>query len=197
MIPMEPEENDMPRIQGSTIILREFRQEDLPSMRKWINNEAVTRYLGVRYVRPQTWEQTEDYLRRLLNGDVAGEQLVIADIANYNYLGQISLQAMDSYTRQAELALVVAPEYWGKGVATQAIPLMLRHAFCNLNLNRVWLKAFSEHSRALHVYEKLGFVREGTLRADAFLNGRYRDTVVMGMLKDEFFRLYPQNETEA
>lgn len=176
----------MPRLAGKNVVLREFRWEDLPDMRRWITDGRATRYLGARYVRPQTWEQTESYLRGLLNGDAGGEHLVVADRGTLSYLGQISLQSIDHLSRQAELALVIAPEHWGKGAGREAIQLMLRHAFFDLNLNRVWLKAFAEHGRALHLYEKAGFVKEGVLRQDAFLEGRYRDTVIMSALREDF-----------
>lgn len=176
----------MPRLTGENVVLREFRWEDLPDMRRWITDERATRYLGARYLRPQTWEQTEARLRALLNGDVGGEHLVVADRGTLAYLGQISLQSVDSLSRQGELALVLLPEHWGKGAAREAVRLMLEYAFTRLNLNRVGLKVVSENARALRLYEAAGFVREGVLRQDVFLEGGYRDTVVMSMLRDEF-----------
>lgn len=176
----------MARLAGENVMLREFRWEDLPEMRRWICDGRATRYLGTRFIRPQTWEQTEQMLRGLLMGEAGGESLVIADIGTLGYLGQISLQGVDRFSQQAELAVIVSPEHWGKGVATEAIGLMLRYAFHALNLNRVWLKVFAEHEAAVRLYRKCGFVQEGVLRQDAFLEGRYRDTIVMSVLRDEF-----------
>lgn len=178
----------MARLAGKNVMLREFRWEDLPDMRRWICDGRATRYLGTRFVRPQTWEQTEQMLRGLLAGEVGGESLVIADIGTLGYLGQISLQGVDRFQQQAELAVIVSPEHWGKGVATEAIQLMLRYAFHALNLNRVWLKVFAEHEAAIGLYRKCGFVQEGVLRQDAFLEGKFRDTVIMSVLREDFDR---------
>lgn len=181
----------MARMAGDNVMLREFRWEDLPDMRRWITNERVTRYLGARFVRPQTWEQTESMLRGLLTGDAGGENLVIADINTLNYLGQISLQGVDRFSQQGELAVIVVPEHWRKGIAREAIELMLGYAFHSLNLNRVWLKVFAEHTAAVKLYQKCGFKKEGVLREDAFLEGKYRDTVIMSVLRREYDRTHP------
>jgi RimJ/RimL family protein N-acetyltransferase len=76
----------------------------------------------------------------------------------------------------------------GRGLGTDATALVLRHAFDTLNLNRVWLHVFEDNPGAIHVYEKLGFVREGVLREDNFRGGRYRDTVAMGILRADWRR---------
>ena len=60
------------------------------------------------------------------------------------------------------------------------------YAFRTLNLNRIWLHVFEFNERALRAYEKVGFVREGVLRQDVFREGRYWNTVVMGILRDEW-----------
>lgn len=184
----------MPRLTGENVVLREFRWEDLPDMRRWITDADVTRYLGARFIRPQTWEQTESYLRGLLSGDVGGESLVVADRGTLNYLGQVNLQSIDQLSRQGELALVIAREHWGKGAGREALELMLRHAFFHLNLNRVWLKVFPENVRAVRLYEGAGFAREGLLRQDAFLEGRYRDALIMGMLREDYLRAHPMDD---
>lgn len=181
----------MARLAGKNVMLREFRWEDLPDMRRWICDGRATKYLGTRFIRPQTWEQTESMLRGLLTGDAGGENLVIADIGTLGYLGQISLQGVDRFAQQGELAVIVSPEHWRKGVGREAIALMLRYAFHSLNLNRVWLKVFAEHEAAVKLYEKCGFVQEGVLRQDAFLDGKYRDTIIMSVLRDDYDRQNP------
>lgn len=52
----------MGRMIGKTVVLREYRREDLSAIRSWINDGETTRYLGGSFRRPQTWEQTETML---------------------------------------------------------------------------------------------------------------------------------------
>ncbi|MNP53465.1 Spermidine N(1)-acetyltransferase [compost metagenome] len=67
---------------------------------------------------------------------------------------------------------------------------MLWHAFEKLNLHRVELGVFAFNKRAIHVYEKLGFNREGVQRDLLFLNQEYHDSILMSMLEHEYREMY-------
>ena len=95
----------MGRQLGERVVLREYRAEDISALRAWVNDGETTRYLGGAYRRPQTWEQTEDWLNRRLNGDLGGESFVIAEKDSQKYLGQCDLMMIDSVARKAEIAL--------------------------------------------------------------------------------------------
>ena len=185
----------MPRMLGERIMLREFEQNDLSEMRKWITDPDSTRYLSDTFVVPQTWEQTASFLDALLSGSKPGVHLVIADIMTGDYLGQCDLMNVTDYSRKAELAIVLGPEHQGKGYGGEAIELLLELAVCHLNLNRVHLRVSSQNARALACYERAGFAREGVLRQDSFSGGEYRDTVIMGILRDEWLRTHKRPAT--
>lgn len=170
---------------GERVILREYRAEDIGALRAWVNDGETTRYLGGAYRRPQTWEQTEDWLNQRLNGDLGGESFVIAEKENLKYLGQCDLMMMDSVARKAEMAIVLLPEARGKGIATEAARLLCRYAFNELNLNRVFLKCAAKNEAALRLYRRLGFREEGVLRQEMFIGGEFEDVIVMGLLKNE------------
>ncbi len=79
-------------------------------------------------------------------------------------------------------------EYWGKGYGTDAMQLILRYAFTELNVYRVSLDALGTNARAIRSYEKCGFVREGEVRAAARYDGQYFGEVYMGVLRDEWLK---------
>ena len=176
----------MGRMIGKTVVLREYRREDLSAIRSWINDGGTTRYLGGSFRRPQSWEQTEEMLERRLNGDVGGEGFVIADRESMAYLGQCDLMMIDNVARRAEIAVVLVPEARGRGAAFEGLSLLLSYAFDTLNLNRVWLRCAAENAPAISLYERLGFRREGILREDLFIDGHAQDAIVMGLLRSEF-----------
>jgi len=62
----------------------------------------------------------------------------------------------------------------------------LRHAFVTLNLNRVSLRVLKSNQRAMKVYERVGFKLVGRLREDRYSQGRFEDTLIMGILYDEW-----------
>jgi RimJ/RimL family protein N-acetyltransferase len=64
--------------------------------------------------------------------------------------------------------------------------LLLEYGFRIWNLHRIWLETNSENTRAIRCYLACGFTEEGRLRQDEWQDGRYIDTVVMGLLHSEW-----------
>jgi RimJ/RimL family protein N-acetyltransferase len=77
-------------------------------------------------------------------------------------------------------------EYRGRGCGTDAMRVLLRYAFTELNLHRVTLIVFGYNPRAMRSYEKAGFVVEGRQRRCLHRDGQWWDMVFMGILKDEW-----------
>ncbi len=77
-------------------------------------------------------------------------------------------------------------DFWGKGYGTDAMKVILRFAFQELNLRRVALDTFEYNPRAIHSYEKVGFVHEGRAREFLYREGRRWDLIFMGILREEW-----------
>ncbi|HKZ70991.1 MAG TPA: GNAT family protein [Anaerolineales bacterium] len=77
-------------------------------------------------------------------------------------------------------------EFWGKGYGTDAVQVILRYAFTELNLWRVSLSVLATNARAIRAYEKCGFVLEGRVRGLAHIDGERIDEVFMGILREEW-----------
>jgi RimJ/RimL family protein N-acetyltransferase len=77
-------------------------------------------------------------------------------------------------------------DYWGKGYGSEAMNLMLRFAFHELNLRRVSLDVFEYNPRGIRSYEKCGFRHEGRARQGIHRFGRYWDVYFMGILRAEW-----------
>jgi RimJ/RimL family protein N-acetyltransferase len=77
-------------------------------------------------------------------------------------------------------------EFWGKGYGTDAMQLILRYAFQELNLRRVSLDVFEYNPRAVRSYEKAGFQYEGRARKYLCREGKRWDLIYMGILREEW-----------
>ncbi len=105
----------------------------------------------------------------------------------YEKIGGIDLRGIAWTDRIAEIGIVIGvKEYWGKGYGTDAMRVLMRLAFDTMNLHRLWLRVFDFNPRAIRSYEKCGFRREGLLREDKFMRGRYHDALVMAILEHEY-----------
>lgn len=75
---------------------------------------------------------------------------------------------------------------WGKGFGTEAVRLMCGYGFGKMRLHRIGLWVAAPNAAAVHLYQKLGFIREGRVR-DQFRDcGRWQDMLIMGMLESEW-----------
>jgi diamine N-acetyltransferase len=102
------------------------------------------------------------------------------------HIGNIQLIDIDWIARRAEIGIIIGePQYRSKGFGQQALRLMLRHAFQDLGLHRLYLLVFEDNRGAIRVYEKCGFVIEGKLRQHAYKRGQFKDLVFMGICADE------------
>ncbi len=79
-------------------------------------------------------------------------------------------------------------ENWGKGIGTEAMRLMLKFGFEELNLRRISLGVFAYNLRAIHSYEKVGFKIEGRQREIVFRDGKRSDMIVMGIFRHEWIK---------
>ena len=77
-------------------------------------------------------------------------------------------------------------EYWGKGYGTDAMRVILRYAFIELNLHRVSLNVFEYNQRAIRSYEKVGFIYEGRVRQFLKRFGQRWDLIHMGILREQW-----------
>jgi RimJ/RimL family protein N-acetyltransferase len=83
------------------------------------------------------------------------------------------------------LGLWIGRPYWDRGYGTDAVRVLCRFAFREMNLQRVGLSVYDINPRGVRAYEKVGFKEEGRRRRGHFADGRYVDVIVMGLLAEE------------
>ena len=167
------------------IKLRPYELSDVYDMLSWMNDENSTKYLGSGFPRHFTLDEGFERIEALINGDTTSECFVISDEADA-YLGECSLMLPDRRAKKAEISVVLIPEARGRGAAYSALKLLIGYAFCEAGYERLYLKCAAQNTRALRLYEKLGFTTEGILRRDVFADGKIQDAVIMGLIKEEF-----------
>lgn len=180
----------MPHIIGKRIMLREYRQSDLQSMREWVNDQEITQYLSDIFTYPHTLENTEQYLTKMIKGSTDSRGFIIADKDTQSYIGQIDLHKIDWRNRTAVLGIVIgSKDDLGKGYGEEAIRLLMEFVFKTMNLHRLELEVLEFNERAYHCYIKCGFMEEGRLRKKQYRDGTYWDVICMGILREEYEQL--------
>lgn len=173
----------VPTLQGETVLLRPPRIEDAAARLALGNHPEIVRMYGGGRERARaiTPADAERWVQSLLNHPCAW----IIDAGSA--IGSIRLDRIDLHDRRASLAIGIDdPTRLGRGLGTEAIRLVLQHAFTDLSLHRIAVRVLAFNQRAIRVYQKCGFRIEGLEREAASIDGAWYDDVIMGLLDREF-----------
>lgn len=170
-----------PVLEGERVRLRPPAEGDLEFAHAFANDEDLRGWL--RFWRPTTEMEEMEWLQSLRD---EGELVWLIEAREGGEpLGFCSLH-VEPVGRLAELGIgIMDGGRRGRGAGSDAIRLILGHAFGTLRLQRVYLNVVADNPAA-RLYERLGFRREGTLRRHTWKRGAYRDQHVMGVLREEW-----------
>lgn len=179
---------------GKLVRLRPIELADKEHFYTWINDPEVKRFLATPFL--YSMEQEDEFVRHsTMRTQPPHVQLAIETLQDSTFIGSLDLHAFDTTNRHATLGIMIGEKsHWSRGYGTDAIATMLRYGFEELNQYRIDLTVDGRNGRGIACYRKCGFVEEGRLRAHRFAKGRYFDTVMMGILAEEFYALHGQTE---
>lgn len=178
--------------------LRKLNEKDAEGMLEWMHDPEIQNSFQIDMIN-RTREDVIEFIRHSRIDMAEGESIhyAIADDAD-EYLGTISLKNMDLMAKNAEYAICLRKKAQGRGIAVEATRELLKRAFLEFNMERVYLNVLSENRKAIRLYEKCGFVYEGEFRKHLFLKGEYKTLKWYSMLKEEYIykwggvnRIYP------
>lgn len=175
-------------IRGGKIYLRPFETADVDFLYESTNNDLQ----GRKFTGTQSSFQkrtVEDYIQKDANDDTR-VSFAIVKLQDDRMVGEVVLNDINRNNRCANFRIWIADRDIGNGYGTEATVLALDYGFGMLNLHRIELDVYEINKRAIHVYEKAGFRREGVKRQSWYFNHEYLDTVVMGILEEEFRRIH-------
>ena len=162
--------------------MRPLEREHLERCVKWFNDRDVTYYLGRE--QPLTMAEEERWFAEYRSK--VDEEIYAIEVGG-NHIGNVGLHGIDRANRKANLGIVIGEkDYWSKGLGTVAMRTVLRYAFEQLRLHKVNLDVIDYNERAIHVYERCGFVKEGVRREELWKRGRFVNLVRMSILENEF-----------
>lgn len=168
------------------IYLREICRQDIPEINEWRNSRELFNSLG-NVFRHINIETDESWYSSYLQNRGNNVRCAICLSSTNEIIGVVYLLHIDYVSGSAEFAIMIGKmENQGKGIGHLATVQMLKHAFQDLNLHRVYLSVLAGNQRAINMYRKNGFKEEGTLRKAVYKNGEYHDVIVMGLLREEF-----------
>jgi len=176
----------VPMIRHGSVFLRAAERQDLPLFVEWLTDARTTRTLALR--TPMSLAMEEGWFERLI--EIQGREMwhfVICRADDGRPIGTMGLHDVDLLNGSASLGIVIGdPEDTGRGHGPDALHALVDFGFGELRLERIWLDVYAYNERARRVYERVGFVHEGTLRHGVYRDGDFHDVERMSILRDEW-----------
>ena len=182
----------MPLI-GEHVILREERIEDLPHQVRLRNNlttQAWSKALPPDYTLEMYQKRHE---KREFSFDREDGRFTIITKGEEEYVGHVSFYDYEPRF-SVTMGIVVDQKYWGKGLAFDAQETLLKFLFLELGVRVVRLWTQSGNTGAVRLAERSGFQISGTLRNTTYIRGKICNTLVIDLLREEYFARHPELE---
>lgn len=177
----------LPVIETKRLVLRKIELSDLEDIFEFSSDAEVARYMTWK-----TQETKEETLHSFIEVVIKGyEKGTAGDWAielkeNSKVIGTCSFIDWSNQHSRAELGYVLNRNYWGKGLASEAVHAIIEYGFETLLLNRIEGGCDIQNTGSEKVMLKAGMAFEGVLRKNLFIKGRFCDTKIFSILREDF-----------
>lgn len=175
----------MVTIRKDKLTLREFTREDFDPVHHYASDPEVVRFMTWG---PNTRAETRRFIERNIQAQVIKPRTSyqLAIIYNDELIGGCGLTVHSLSDKRAELGYCIRREDWGKGIGTVVAELLLDFGFNELGLHRIEAKCDVENHASYKIMEKNGMQKEGVLREEKNIRGKWRDSYIYSILEHEW-----------
>jgi len=173
----------LPVLCGTTVVLRELRASDAPSLFALLTTEEVSRFISPP---PSTVEGFERFIAWTLRQRAAGQYVCFAVTLNDTAIGIFQLRQLEPGFGTAEWGFAIGSEFWGSGIFKEGASLLLKFAFDTVGVHRLEARASVRNGRGNGALRKMGAVQEGVLRKSFLRNGEWHDQALWAIVRDDW-----------
>lgn len=171
-------------LRGILISLEEMNESHLELMVKWRNNPAVSEMMFDR--GKFTLEKQKAWFNKTKN-DKSRRQFIIIENKGGRPIGAVNLMEIDFENLNCDWGYYIGEdEFRMGGYAVEAEYMILKFAFEELKLHKVYCQTFSYNKKVVSTHKKFGFKIDGTLREHYKSGDSFSDVLLMSILLDEF-----------
>lgn len=177
-------------LKGSLVYLKRLDLEHLEEYSQSLLNSSAETIILTSTTQVFTKQGISNYVEEIL-GDGSRVDFLIFTKETDELVGEVVINDIDRNNRSACIRIAIdKKENYGKGYGSEALVLAMYYGFGMKNLHRIELEVLNINARATHVYEKIGFKKEGVKRDGCFFNHKYYDLITMSILEEEFRQKY-------
>jgi RimJ/RimL family protein N-acetyltransferase len=162
--------------------VRSWQWADRDAIVRHANNRKVSINLRDRFPYPYTARDARDWLDAIV--DHKPETNFAIDVAGEAVGGIGFTPQSDVARRSAEIGYWLGEQFWGRGIATEALVAVTEYAFANFDLCRLYAHVFDWNAASARVLEKAGYVFEGRLRKSVTKDGQTIDQLLYAIIRE-------------
>ncbi len=181
---------NVPTLESDRIIYKRILPENSEDMYEYSKLEEVTRYL--LWTPHVGLSQTEKYIKLLQKKYDNGSfwDFGLTHREDGKFIGTCGITSVDDDTDTIEIGYVLSPDYWGKGVASEAAKTVMKYCFDTFGAKRICGKFMEGNNGSMRVMTKLGMTLEGIYRRSLYVKGEYKTIHVYEISKERFYELH-------
>ncbi len=174
----------LPTIQRDDYKLRPWHPDDAQSLVKHANNPNIAKNLRDGFPYPYSLQDAGKWLKMV--GDNR-EDIILAIEVNGEAAGGIGLHGMkDVYRYNSEIGYWLSEAHWGMGIMTDAIGVMVEHAFIQTSWLRLFASIYENNPSSMCILEKNGFYKEAIHKRAVMKEGKLMDEHLYALLKEKW-----------
>ncbi|NFO04748.1 GNAT family N-acetyltransferase [Clostridium botulinum] len=166
-------------LKGEKVYLRLMQVSDIKRLCDLANDYEVKKYndkmleMGKKIQINEGTNNINIYKRKALS--IINKKNVL--------VGFITYKQSDYCKNVYSIGITIGKKYWSRGYGQDSIKILIKYLFDDLNAKRIQLEVVSENIRAIKCYKKCGFIEEKIRKARYYMDGKYTDIIIMGILK--------------
>lgn len=172
---------------GNKITLGPIQEDSLEQLRVWRNDPELRKYFREhKEISPSMQKKWFDKISE----DANQFNFEIRSMQDNLLIGHCGIYAVNWVARTGEFGIYIGNgDFRNKGYGADALQTLIKYGFEDLNLNKIWCEVFSNNT-SIKTYQRVGFTHEGTMRQHYFNEGKYWDSHILSMLKDEYTSIH-------
>ncbi len=161
-----------PVLTTERLYLRQITAADIYEVFRGLSHPEVIRHYGISFNTLEATQEQMDWYANMIKEDT-GRCWAICSADNQVFYGVVTLVFWKKKHRKAETGYWIFPEYWGKGIVSEALKKVLDYGFREMNLHRITAESDDDNAGSIGVLKKLGFAYEGTMKECEIKDGQF------------------------
>jgi RimJ/RimL family protein N-acetyltransferase/GNAT superfamily N-acetyltransferase len=174
-----------PLIEGDNITVRHFAHADLPALHHWEHAHARLEYATVTQTMAPTMAELESVFAQEIK--TPSVQRFAIETMDGRLIGHLLYYDLRNDIRCVSIDVMIGEQdYWEGEWGQEAVNLLIKYLFKELGIHRVSIQVSQLQERVIRDLEALGFHRDGVIRHNEIVDGRYIDHRLLSLLEDEY-----------